>query len=114
MIPLEQVRQILKPHGYSAEIVTMKHYPLFENDLDDGDRYELGRTRYQDWRKALQATFSSEGTKFLVTSDLHEGALIFGVTPFPGNIGRMWMLQSKSFVVEASKGWIPAECRMTP
>ena len=103
MIPLDQVRKILKPYGYSAEIVTMEHYPLFENDLDDGDRYELGRTRYQDWRKALEATFSSEGTKFLVTADLHEGALIFGVTPFPGNIGRMWMLQSKSFVVEASK-----------
>ncbi len=103
MIGLEDVCPILTPHGYHAEILTTEHYPLFENDLDEADKYELARTRFQDWRKALQATFSSKGTKFIVTSDQHKGALIFGVTPFPGSIGRMWMLQSKSFAVEAPK-----------
>ncbi len=77
-------------------------YPLFENDLDAADKYELGRTRHQDWRKELYDTLNSNGTTFCVTSPNHGGAIIFGVTPFPGNAGRMWMLQSKSFVSEAA------------
>ena len=103
MILLEAVREILRPQGYSADTATMEHYPMFEGDLDDADEYELSRTHYQDWRKALQATFLSKGAKFVVKSEQHEGALIFGVTPFPGDIGRIWMLQSRLFVIEAYK-----------
>lgn len=102
MIPLGRVQEILKPHGYTAENASTEMYPLFESDLDAADKYELGRTRHQDWRKELYDTLNSKGTTFCVTSPNHGGAIIFGVTPFPGNAGRMWMLQSKSFVLEAA------------
>lgn len=103
MIPLERVQEVLIPHGYLAEYASTEMYPLFEADLDDADKYELGRTRHQDWRKELFDTLNSNGSTFCVNSPDHGGALIFGVTPFPGNAGRMWMLQSKSFVGEASR-----------
>lgn len=102
MIPLGRVQDILKPHGYTAEYASTEMYPLFENDLDAADKYELGRTRHQDWRKELYNTLNSKGTTFCVTALNHGGAIIFGVTPFPENAGRMWMLQSKSFVMEAA------------
>jgi hypothetical protein len=103
MIPLVDVQAILKPQGYAAQYASTEMFPLFENDLDDADKYELGRTHHQDWRKELHDTLDSAATTFCVTSADHGGALIFGVTPFPGNAGRMWMLQSRSFVAEAGR-----------
>lgn len=103
MIPLGRVQEILRPHGCTADYASTEMYPLFETDLDAADKYELGRTRHLDWRKELYDTLNSKGTTFCVTSPNHGGAIIFGVTPFPGNAGRMWMLQSKSFVLEASR-----------
>lgn len=102
MIPLGRVQKILTPHGYKAEYASTEMYSLFESDLDAADQYELGRTHHQSWRKELYDTLSSEGTTICVNSSNHGGAIIFGVTPFPGNAGRMWMLQSKSFVLEAA------------
>lgn len=102
MIAVEEVQAVLNPYGYTARAASGELFPMFENDLDEADKYELGRTRHNDWRKELYDTLNSDGSTFCVTSDLHQGALIFGVTPFQGNAGRMWMLQSKSFVGEAT------------
>lgn len=102
MIPLEEVQIVLTPHGYVAEYASGEIFSVFENDLDEADKYELGRTRHQDWRKELFATLNSSGSTFNISTSIHGGALIFGVTPFPDRSGRMWMLQSKSFAAEAA------------
>ncbi len=95
------VNEIVAPHGFRAEIATTEHAPLFENDLDEADKYDLGRTWRQDWRSELYATLENSDTTFCVSSPHHGGAAILVVTAARSNAGQIWLLQSKSFAQEA-------------
>lgn len=101
MTKIEHILNVVQPNSYAARYVTLADISLFEDDLKASDKYELQRTQFEDWRIALKATFESEGVKFCVTSNQHAGALAFGVTPFEDKVGRIWMLQSKSFAAGA-------------
>ncbi len=100
---LPSVSEIMTAHGYRAETATTSHAVLFENDLDDADKYDLGRTWRQDWRAELYATLENSGRTFCVTSADHKGAAIFGVTAATDGAGQIWLLQSKSFALEAER-----------
>lgn len=102
-ILLKSLEKILKPYSYKIECAGPQHTALFDNDLNEADKRELERTHFNNWHDALTATLASTGPKFCVDSSRHEGALIFGVTPFANNAGRIWMLQSKSFAMYSAK-----------
>lgn len=103
MIPSHHVLKVLKPREFSADDASNEMYALVGNGLDAADRYVLGRAGYQDRHKAHCGALNSTGATLRGTSSNSGGALMFGETPFPGNAGSMWMLQSTSLPGEANR-----------
>ena len=74
------IAAVVAPFGYQAERATVAAAPMFEQDLGEADKYDMGRTWRQDWKAELYATLQVSGDSFIVTSPLHAGAALFGLS----------------------------------
>ena len=95
---IEQIVKVVSPLNVKVEIANKSHLALFENDLNENDRYDLGRTWRNDWRGELYATLENSSPIFIFSSDLHRGVAMFGLNVVMPGCAQIWLHQSRSFV----------------
>lgn len=100
---IEELSKIVTPFNIDVARANRRHAALFENDLNETDKYDLGRTWRNDWRAELYATLENSTSTFIFSSVLHRGFAIFGVNSVMPGCAQIWLLQSRSFGDDVAK-----------
>ena len=102
-LTVAELSKIVAPLHIDVAVADGGHIDLLESDLNEADRYDLGRTWRNNWREELYATLGNSTSTFIFSSAHHRGFAVFGVNAVMPGCAQIWLLQSQSFSQDISR-----------